>query len=76
VPVQPPAVRGQEHRPAGAVADGQVDSPRRARRDGDDLAALTGNRQGPVPALQAAVPGQLLSPARTSTMRALSPLTR
>jgi hypothetical protein len=42
VPVQPPPVRGQEHRAAGAVADGQVDRPGRARRqrDGDDLAAL------------------------------------
>jgi hypothetical protein len=25
VPVQPPSVRSQEHRPAGAFADGQVD---------------------------------------------------
>jgi hypothetical protein len=27
VPVQPPPVRGQEHRPAGALANGQVDRP-------------------------------------------------
>jgi hypothetical protein len=27
VPVQPPPVGGQEHRPAGALADGQVDRP-------------------------------------------------
>jgi hypothetical protein len=32
VPVQPPAVRGQEHRPAGAFADGQVDRPGRPWR--------------------------------------------
>jgi len=55
MPVQPPPVRGQEHRPFGALADGQVDRPRRARRqrDDDDLAALAGDRQRPVPALQA-----------------------
>jgi hypothetical protein len=27
VPVQPPSVRGEEHRPFGAFADGQVDRP-------------------------------------------------
>jgi hypothetical protein len=32
VPVQPPPVRGQEHRPLGALADGQVDRPGSARR--------------------------------------------
>jgi len=32
VPVQPPPVRSQEHRAAGALADGQVDRPGRARR--------------------------------------------
>jgi hypothetical protein len=32
VPVQPPAVRGQEHRPVRALADGQVDRSRRARQ--------------------------------------------
>jgi len=54
VPVQPPPVRGQEHRAAGALADGQVDRPGRARREryGDDLAALAGDGQSPVPALQ------------------------
>ena len=38
VPVQPPPVRGQEHRAAGAFADGQVDRPGgpRCQRDGDD----------------------------------------
>ena len=42
VPVQPPAVSCQEHRPAGVFADGQVDRPGgpRCQRDGDDLAAL------------------------------------
>jgi hypothetical protein len=42
VPVQPSAVLGQEHRPFGMLADGQVDRPGGARRqrDGDDLAAL------------------------------------
>src|SRR6266487_5393626 len=39
VPVQPPPVCGQEHRPFGVLADGQVDRPGGARcqRDGDDL---------------------------------------
>jgi len=32
VPVQPPPVRGQEHRPFGVFADGQVDRPGGARR--------------------------------------------
>jgi hypothetical protein len=57
VPVQPPPVRGQEHRPAGPFPDGQVDragGPRR-QRDGDDLAALARDRQRPVPALEAQV---------------------
>ena len=54
VAVQPPPVRGQEHRPAGPFPDGQVDragGPRR-QRDGDDLAALACDRQRPVPALE------------------------
>jgi hypothetical protein len=57
VPVQPPPVRGQEHRTAGAFADGQVDDPGGARcqRNGHHLAAFAGDRQGPVPALQAQV---------------------
>ena len=57
VPVQPPPVRGQEHRPVRPLADGQVDRPGGARRqrDGDDLAALAGDGQGPVAALQAQV---------------------
>jgi hypothetical protein len=55
VPVQPPTVRGQEHRPADTFADGQVHRPGGARRerDGHHLAALTGDRQRPVPALKA-----------------------
>jgi hypothetical protein len=54
VRVQPAAVRGQEHRCAGALADGQVDRPGGARRerDGDDRAALAGNRESPVAAFQ------------------------
>jgi hypothetical protein len=57
VPVQPPPVGGQEHRPAGALGDGQVDrqGSSRRERDGDDLAALAGDRQGPVLAFQAEV---------------------
>jgi len=55
VPVQPPPLHGPEHRPLGALADGQVDRPGGPRRqqDGDDLAALAADRQCPVPALQA-----------------------
>ena len=50
VPVQPPAVGGQEHRPFCPFPDGQVDGPGRARgeRDGDDLAALIGTSGSPV----------------------------
>ena len=57
VPVQPPPVRGQEHRPVHALADGQIDRSGSARRqrDGDDLAALAGDGQSPVPAFQAQV---------------------
>ena len=57
VPVQPPPVRSQEHRPVSSFPDGQVDRPGGARRqrDGDHLAALAGDRQRPVPALQAQV---------------------
>jgi hypothetical protein len=42
VPVQPPTVRGDEQRPFGALADGQVDSAGGARRKrgGHHLAAL------------------------------------
>jgi hypothetical protein len=55
VPIQPPPVGGQEHRPVRALGDGQVDSPGSARRerDGDDLSALPGDGQAPVPALEA-----------------------
>jgi len=57
VPVQPPAVRGDEQRPCGALAAGQVDGPGGARgeRDSDDLAALAGDHQGAMAALQAQV---------------------
>ena len=57
VPVQPPPVRGQEHWPAGPFARGQVDRAggTERERDGDDLAALAGDRQGPVPAFDAQV---------------------
>jgi diadenosine tetraphosphatase ApaH/serine/threonine PP2A family protein phosphatase len=57
VPVQPPAVGSYEDGPVVAFADGQVDRPRRARRerDGDDLAALAGDHQGPLPPLDAQV---------------------
>ena len=57
VPVQPPPVRGDEQRPLGALADGQVDRPggTRGERDGDDLAALAGDDQSPVAAFQAEV---------------------
>jgi hypothetical protein len=55
VPVQPPPVRRKEDRSLASIADSQIDRPRSARRqrDRDDLAALTGNDQGPVPAFQA-----------------------
>ena len=57
VPVQLPPVCSQEQRPVGALADGQVDRPGRARRqrDGHHLAALAGHGQSPVPALEAQV---------------------
>jgi len=57
VPVQPPPVLGEEERPFGALAGGQVDRAGGARgeRDGDDLAALAGDDQGAVAALQAQV---------------------
>ena len=53
VPVQPAAISGQEDRPVAALADGQVDRPRRAwrQRDSDDLAAFAGDDQRPVAAL-------------------------
>jgi hypothetical protein len=55
VPVQPFPVCGDEEGSFGALADRQVDRPGGARgeRDGDDLATLAGDNQGPVPALQA-----------------------
>src|ERR1035437_6403933 len=48
---------GEEDGAVAAFAGGQVDRPGGAgrERDGDDLAALAGDRQGPVPALQAEV---------------------
>ena len=47
VPVQPPPVIGEEDGAIAAFPGGQVDRPGGARRqrDGDDLAALTGDRQ-------------------------------
>jgi hypothetical protein len=55
--VQPSPVAGQEHWPFRALADGQVERPggTRGQRDGDDLAALTGDGQGPVATFQAQV---------------------
>ena len=55
VPVQPTAIGGQEDRPVAALADGQVDCPRSplCQRDGDHLAALADDDQGPVAALDA-----------------------
>ena len=55
MPVQPPSVCGQEHRPGRPFADGQVDRPGSARRqrDGHHLAALAGDSQRPVPAFEA-----------------------
>jgi len=55
VPVQPTAIGGQEQRPVATLADGQVDRPRRARRerDGDHLATLAGDHQHPVAAFDA-----------------------
>ena len=52
VPVQPAAIKSQEDRPVGALADGQVDRPCRARRerDSDDLAAFADDGQCPMPA--------------------------
>ena len=55
VPIQPTAIGGQEDRSLAALADRQVDRPGgpRRERDGDDLAALAGDHQGAVPALDA-----------------------
>jgi hypothetical protein len=52
VPVQPTAIGGQEDRSFGALADGQVDRPRRPwrQRDSYHLAAFAGDNQHPVPA--------------------------
>jgi hypothetical protein len=54
VPVQPPAVRGQEHRSLGPLADGQVDRPGSAwsERNRDDLGALAQDRQRPMTAFE------------------------
>jgi hypothetical protein len=53
VPVQAAPVSGEEDRAAAAFAGNKVDRPggTRSERDGDDLAALAGNRQGPVATL-------------------------
>jgi hypothetical protein len=57
VPVQPPPVSGEEEGTVAPFPGGQVDRSGGAgcERDSDDLAALAGDRQGPVPALQAQV---------------------
>jgi hypothetical protein len=57
VPVQATPVSGEQDRAAAAFAGNMVDRPGGARseRDGDDLAAFAGNRQGPVATLQAQV---------------------
>jgi hypothetical protein len=55
VPIQPSAIRSCENGPRATFADGQVDRAGGARGewDGDDLAALAGDHQDPVPAFQA-----------------------
>jgi hypothetical protein len=57
VPVQPPPVRCEEDRPVTAFVDGEVDRAGSVwcERDGDDLAALAGDDEGPVPALPSQV---------------------
>jgi len=57
VPVQPPPAGGQEDGTAATVACGQVYRPGGAgsQRDGDNLAALAGDGQRPVPAFEAQV---------------------
>src|ERR1017187_2642366 len=54
VPVPPPPVTGEEDGSVAVFPGGQVDGAGGAgrQRDGDDLAALAGDRQGPVPAFQ------------------------
>ena len=55
VPVQAAPISGQEQRPVATLTGGQVDRPGGPRRewDGNDLAALAGDHQCPVPALDA-----------------------
>jgi len=57
VAVQSPSVSGEEERSFGALAGGQVDGAGGARgeRDRDDLAALAGDDQSAVAALEAQV---------------------
>ena len=57
VPVQSPPIRGQEHRPFGTFADGQVDRPggTRRQRDRHHLAALARDGESPVAALESQV---------------------
>jgi hypothetical protein len=57
VPVRPPSVRSQEHRPAARspMARSIARAVRGASGDGDDLAAVAGDRQRPVPAIEAQV---------------------
>jgi hypothetical protein len=51
--IQPSAIGGPEDRPRAPFADGQVDRSRGTwrERDGDDLPALAGDHECPVPAL-------------------------
>ena len=55
MPVQPPAISGQEDGSLHAIAGRQVDGPRGARRerDGHYLSALAGDHQRAVPTLDA-----------------------
>jgi hypothetical protein len=54
MPVQSLPVRGDEQGPLGALADRQVDRAggTRRERDGEDIAALAGDDQGPVASFQ------------------------
>ena len=78
MPAQPAPVSGEEDRAVAAFTGGQVDRPGGARRqrDGDNLAALAGDRQRPVATLQAQVldvsAGGLPRPAARSAREARS----
>ena len=55
MPIQPLSIRGEEDRPFARLADHQVHRAGGPRREGngDDLAALACDGDGPVPAFQA-----------------------